>query len=680
LSGKLAVRIPWRRIAWIIVISVPLAAVGAVVWGSTRDLSHYEARLAERIHKVTGREIKTKVPLSIKIGREPALVAEGVTLSNAPWASRPDLAQVRKITMYLDPFSLFLGEVKVSRVVLEGADIQVEYNEIGDSNLEMLPPPDGSGPRPYENRSLRLKPNPAFPWIETIEVRDSVLSIVESPGRTPLVLNVADATFSAPSSGQTLQMRARLGAPRATSFELSGTIGTFDGWMRGLPGNIDVEGRLGDGHITVKGTSGAQKGTNLEIAGEGADLATLGPYLRLPLPSGGPYSFTAKTFRLRGAFKVEVPSLKVGNSELAGEALFRVSRSGTPYATVDIDASRIDLAGLHALPASDAKADGQPPQARRFLPTNPFTARWLGRSQLAVTAHAAEVTGLSDKVQNASVSLNASEKRFTLRGAAATGNGSVGFDLVHDPSGRLGLTTLTGTASRVSFEDLSALLGLDLGLKDMVGDIDLRLRGTGRTAHDALNAASGTIDVSAGKGAWPRESLAGWPADTQHLLGAGEGGVPVNCLAGGFEVKGGVANLRRLVVDTPGAIVIGGGYVSFRNEGWEFILAPEARNAHSAKLASPLRIKGGTARQTTGELEPGLAKLLVGAGPVPSLAGTFAQLARQPNANACALLAQRVDGMRPGLRAQLPTPVVEQHDKKTTRKPRPAAERGRRRH
>lgn len=671
----MAISIPWRRIAWITIISLPLAAVGAVVWGSTRDLSRYETRLAERIHKVTGRDIKTKGPLSIQISREPALVAQGVTLSNAPWGSRPDLAQVRKITMYLDPFALFLGEVKVQRVVLEGADILIEHNEVGDTNLEMLPPPDGSGPRPYDNRSLRIKSNPAFPWIGTIEVRDSVLSIVESPGRTPLVLNVKDATFKASASGQPLIMQARIGMPRAVTFDISGTIGTFDGWMRGLPGNIDVQGNLGDGRVAVKGTIGAQKGTNLEITAEGADFSSLGPYFRLPLPSGGPYALTAKTFRLRSGFKVEVPSLKVGNSELAGEAMFRVSRSGTPYATVDIDASKIDLAGLHAIPTA-SQTDEQTSQTRRFFPTNPFSARWLGRSQLTLNARAAEIAGLSSKVQNVSVTLSAGEKRFTFRGAASIGDGSTGFDLVYDPAGRLGMTTLTGTASRVSFEDLSALLGLDLGLKGMVGDIDLRLRGAGRAAHDALNVASGTIDISAGKGTWPRDGLAGWPVETQRLLGVNNEGVPVNCLTGSVEVKSGIANLRRLVVDTPRAVMIGGGYVSFRNEGWEFILAPEARDAHNASLASPLRIKGGTAHETTGVLEPGLAKLLIGAGTVPSLTGTFAQLARQPNANACALLAQRVDGMRPGLRAQLPTPVVEQHDR-ANRKPRPNVNRQR---
>ena len=163
-----------------------------MIWLTTRDLTRYQTRLTDQIRKVTGRELKASVPLSVKLGRDPALVAEGLTLSNAGWASRPDLAKVRRITMYLDPFRLFLGEAKVDKVVLEGADIQVEHNEAGDTNLEMLPPPDGSGPHAGENHSLRIRTNPAFPWIDTIEVRNSTLTILEGAGRPPVVLEIAE--------------------------------------------------------------------------------------------------------------------------------------------------------------------------------------------------------------------------------------------------------------------------------------------------------------------------------------------------------------------------------------------------------------------------------------------------------------------------------------------------------
>jgi uncharacterized protein involved in outer membrane biogenesis len=289
----------------------------------------------------------------------------------------------------------------------------------------------------------------------------------------------------------------------------------------------------------------------------------------------------------------------------------------------------------------------------------PFVANWLGRSTLSVTVRLGEVVGLGAKMQNASVTLASGETRFTFRAAATVGGGSAGVDLVYDPAGRIGQTTLTASANRVSLGELSTLLGLDLGLRDAVADIDLRLRGGGRTTRDALNSASGTVDIAIAKGAWPRDQLTNWPPETQRLLGGGDQGVPFNCIAGRFDVSGGVANLRRLVIDTPRAVLVGGGYVQLRTEGWEFIVAPEARDPQNAALASPLRIRGGGGRPTASALEPQLARLLVGAGVVPSMVAQITQAARQAGANACSAVAPRVEALRPGLRAQLPVPSAD---------------------
>jgi len=665
---KLRLNIPWRRVFWAVALLVPVAAIGTILWLSTRDLSRYQAKLTDQIRKVTGRELKARVPLSVKLGREPVLVAEDLTLSNADWASRPNLAKVRRITLYLDPFALFLGEAKVAKVVLEGADILIEQNEAGDTNLEMLPPPDGSGPHAGENRSLRIKTVPAFPWINAIEVRDSVLTISEGQSRPPVVVEVANASFKSNAPNQPLQIEARLGVPRATPLEITGAIGSFDGWMRGLPGNIDVQGGFGGGKIAIKGSVGT-KGTNLQVNSEGPDFAVLGPYVRLPLPSGGPYALTSKVSTQRNGLKVEVPSLKVGESDLTGEALFRTDRSGTLTASVNIDANKIDLAGLRAAPApSSGGATGATPPSRRLLPSAAFAASWLGRNTVSVTARVGELTGLSSKISNGSVSLASSEKRFAFRGAGSIGNGSASFELAYDPAGRFGMTTLTANASRAPLDDLGALLGLDLGLKDTVVDLDLKLRGGGRNAATALNGANGTVEFALGKGTWPGDGLAGWPSESLRLLNANDSGAAFNCVAGRFEVSAGVANLRRLVFDTQRATWIGGGYLSLRTEGWEFIAAPEARDAHAVPLATPIRLKGGTGRAISGALDPGLSKLLIGAGPVPSLAGTYAQIARQQqNANACALMAPRIDGMRPGLRAQLPTPSTPERERANRR-------------
>jgi AsmA family protein len=657
-------RVPWKRLGWMLAAAVPVAAVAGIIWVGTRDLSRFQNRMIEQVRKVTGREIAARVPLTIKLGTEPAMVAEGVTLTNASWGSRPELARVRKLTLFLDPVSLFLGEVKVGRVLLEGADILVERNEGGDTNLDMLPPPDGSGPHPREHRSLRLRTPPASPWISTIEVQDSVLTIAEGQGRPPVVLEIPAATFKSPAPGQSLQLEGRFAAPQATPLELTGTAGSFDGWLRGLPGNIDVQGGFGGGKIAIKGSVGF-KGTNLAITSDGPDVSVFGPYVHLPVPAGGPYVLNAKAGTLRSTFKVEVTTLKVGSSELVGEAVFRVDRKGTPTVAVNADVSRLDLGDLKAAPSTALAANAPGPV--RLVPTMPFSASWLGRSAMSATVRFSEIVGLGSKVQNASVTLTSGERRFTFRAAATVGGGSAGFDLVYDPTGRIGQATLTASASRVSLADLTTLLGFDVGLRDAVGDIDLRLRGGGRNTRDALNSASGSIEVAVAKGLWPRSQFAHWPGETQRLLGGGDSGVPFNCIAGRFDVSGGVASLRRLVVDTPRTTMVGGGYLSLRTEGFEFILAPEARDNQNAGLASPLRIKGGSGRETASALEPNLARLIIPAGVVQSIGGQINQAAKQAGANPCALVAPRVEGLRPGLRAQMPVPAAADKRHRTGR-------------
>ena len=648
-------RIPWKRLTWLLVALVPIVAIAGVIWVSTRDLSRYQARLIDQVRKVAGRELAAKVPLSIRLGLEPAMVAEGVTLSNAPWASRPDLARVRRLTAYIDPIALFLGEVKIGRLVLEGADILVEQNDVGDTNLDMLPPPDGSGPHAGENRSLRLRTAAAFPWIGTIEVRDSVVAIAQGDGRPPVVVEVPGATFRGSAPNQPLQVEGRFAVPKAVPLELTGTAGSFDGWMRSLPGNIDVQGSFGGGKIAIKGGVGV-KGTTVQINSEGPDVSVLGPYIRLPVPAGGPYALAVKAATQRSALKVDVTALKVGSSELTGDALFRVDRKGKATVTVNADVTRLDIGDLRPAPAAAAATT---PVQPRLVPSVPFSASWLGRSTLSVTAQLGEVLGLSAKMTNASLTLTSSETRFAFRAAATIGGGSAGLDLVYDPSGRLGQATLTASANRVSLADLSALLGFDLGVRDAVADLDLRLRGAGRTTREALNSASGSFDVVVAKGTWPRDRFGSWPAETQKLLAASDN-TPFNCLAGRFDVTGGVAFLRRLVLDTPRATLVGGGYVQLRSEGWEFILAPEARDTQNAALASPLRLKGGSGRTTASALEPGLTRLIVPAGAVPSLVSQITQASRQSGVNPCSVVAPRVEGLRPGLRAQLPVPPVEQ--------------------
>ncbi len=133
----------------------------------------------------------------------------------------------------------------------------------------------------------------------------------------------------------------------------------------------------------------------------------LGPYIRLPVPVGGPYAMNAKASTQRNGFKVEVTSLKVGSSEAAGEALFRVDRQGHAdgHRECRRDAPRrFGTQGAARHRRARRTRTGVCATAAAH-PTLPFSASWLGRSSLSVTVRLGEVVGLGAKMQNASVTL-----------------------------------------------------------------------------------------------------------------------------------------------------------------------------------------------------------------------------------------------------------------------------------
>ena len=98
-----------------------------------------------------------------------------------------------------------------------------------------------------------------------------------------------------------------------------------------------------------------------------------------------------------------------------------------------------------------------------------------------------------------------------------------------------------------------------------------------------------------------------------------------------------------------------------RTEGWEFILAPEARDNQNVALASPLRLKGGSGRPASAALEPNLCQAADrGSRRRPEPDG-----ADQPGGppdrrqSPAPTVAPRVEALRPGLRAQMPVPSAD---------------------
>jgi uncharacterized protein involved in outer membrane biogenesis len=683
-----------RITALILAVSV-LVPAGLYLWASSRDLSRYQNQIAEQVRKATGRELAMRGGLHVNFTLSPSAVAEDVVLANAPGGSRPDMARIKRLVFHLDPVSLLLGEVRIARLQLFGADILIEEDGEGRSNLAMEPPVEGSGPHPSEHRSLRVRTTPTLPWISQIDVEGSTLTLRAS-NQPPLVLVIDRFSGTAPNANAMLsgEFVGRINNSEPLSLALV-RAGTFDGWLKGLPGDLDMRGTLGGAPVSLSG-SVASRRTEVSAELEGRSLAGLGRLLGLTLPETAPFALKVRLTNPRSGTRLDVAALKIGDSVFQGDIVLRPGRSGKPTMIVaNLAGERLDLADFRprapapappsgsappgsaqaAAPAASTPSPPLPPSPAPPAPSaNPapgdgrvipndrypvdFIRSWNGSLALRVN----QVVGAAVEIQAASLNVAVNDGKLTVRPVATIGSGQIGLEAQIDASGAAPVLTLSATTSKLPLDALFALLDISSGVKGATVDLEMRLRGSGRSLRESLGLAVGNLDFVLGKAEITREAAHLFSAEWTRMLGLKDKSAVLNCAAGRIEFGGrpegerGAANIRKLVLDAPRFTAIGGGYIQMRNEEVGLLLWPEPRELALLATALPLRWTG-TLAQASAETDTSAIMKVPAGQRVASLTAAITAAGRAPGGlNPCASVLARLERLRPNLRAQLPRP------------------------
>jgi uncharacterized protein involved in outer membrane biogenesis len=156
----------WKRVVGIVAVILVLFVLGAYLFLSTYDYNRLKPRIAKAAKDATGRELTLAGNLDVRISLSPTLAAEQITLQNAPWGTRPDLATLKRLEVQIGLLHLLLGRIEVKRLILVKPDILVETDDSGKLNLEFEPSP-GS------NKDKQKKPPAPFklPPLAIREVR-----------------------------------------------------------------------------------------------------------------------------------------------------------------------------------------------------------------------------------------------------------------------------------------------------------------------------------------------------------------------------------------------------------------------------------------------------------------------------------------------------------------------------
>ncbi|MEK9797266.1 MAG: AsmA family protein, partial [Alphaproteobacteria bacterium] len=278
------------KIAGVLLIAL---VVAAVAFALNLDPNDHKDRIAEMVKEETGRDIVFGGPMDLDIGMTTRLVVRDVSFSNVGWGSRAQLANVGLMEVEVRLLPMLSGNLDIERVVLRDADVLVETDAQGRSNLDFGGEESARDEDGDNGSSLGL-------GIGQLRIENLKITFIDGVEGHTLVaaLERAIAVPASPGAPLDIDVKGKVTLDRQDAkIALDGQVGSLEAILSGRePVPINLKGELVGYDVTVEG--GVRQPQNpggfdvqIHIAGDG--LATIQPFIGKSLPKVGPVTLGA---------------------------------------------------------------------------------------------------------------------------------------------------------------------------------------------------------------------------------------------------------------------------------------------------------------------------------------------------------------------------------------------------
>jgi AsmA family protein len=119
-----------------------LAMVGLGAWYAASFINPTQLTklLSSTIKESTGRDLKITGPVSLSVFPGISVRAEQLSLSNTSWASNPNFLTLKQIELDIRLLPILKGSVEISRIGLQGLELNLQTNKAGEGNWNLTPP------------------------------------------------------------------------------------------------------------------------------------------------------------------------------------------------------------------------------------------------------------------------------------------------------------------------------------------------------------------------------------------------------------------------------------------------------------------------------------------------------------------------------------------------------------
>jgi hypothetical protein len=529
-------------------------------------------------------------PLRIKF------LAEGITVSNPAWATRPNLFSADRMDARIAPLSLLFGKRRFYSLDLANGAVDLEWNPAHTTNSWTFG--DGNkGGKPLE-----------FPRIDVATVRGTTVRYLDPRMQLLADLRVDDIRSADARIGRAVGVRGT-GRIRTTPFRLTAQLLSPDATANRGQNRLVGRAWAANNVVDVSGTLPTIadiENVPLQTRARGRDMSELLGIIGVVIPRTRTYDVRARMVKSAEVYRFTRMTGTAGATDLAG--FLTVTNGDRIHLASELTTRRLDI--IDAAPfigfnpdivatkgaVAAAAATGAAPQ--RIMPDAQFPVKTMQVFDADLKWSIRQLRSKNLPISNIDLTLDLERGRLALSPITfSMARGNVAADWIIDTNPR---------PSSVSYDIRLAptpmgrlLAGYGLAEAGTTGTIKGRaqLKGRGDTIHDSLSTAGGRIAFVMPTGTlWTRNvQLAELDIGTfvqKMFEDKLKKPVELNCGLVAFSVRNGVAAADPILFDTSKNVIVGRGGFSFRTEAVDLAVRADGKKFSLFSGQSPVGIQG----------------------------------------------------------------------------------------
>lgn len=452
------------------------------------------------------------------------------------------------------------------------------------------------------------------------------------------------------------------GRYREVPFRASAALGAVAKMGHGRTYPLEVRASASDTRIRLAGhiersESGDRR--DFKLWAKGRSLARLSRLAQRALPDIGPYEVRTRFHDTGKSYRFDDIELTLGNSRLSGAVRLGRDTTTTPvYANLDarvLDVPEILEALRGTAPPARRPEGGKERSRSRLFSERTFTPVLPRRADWRLVLHADTLITPRLVLRDVATSARLADGVLTVSPLEAkVSGGEVQGSFVFDTRSTSPALSTDLVAKHLDLGELLGALVQSDALKG-TANIALSLHGRGTSMAAIAGGLDGHVRAVLKDGEAHLGGLDAIVGGTTRLIGTLFGGGSdkgtLNCLAGEFRIRDGLAKSTLLLADTGSSTVRGKGTVNLKTEALNLTVSPKPKAA-TLSFMVPIKVRGTLRHPTFTPSKLATARKLGGivAAAIlfpPAVVAALAELGGETNA--CLHLATDGDaGAQPG--------------------------------